>query len=445
MKGNEILRSMSEIEESYVLEAASLKSTHKKMTLIRWISLAAAFCLVVHLAFFRDNGVTPVHAVDLMEGITANSVETVDLHGGVSTITDFSVRLTQMANTPGENTMISPLSLLYAMGMTANGAKGETLAQIESAFGMTIEDLNGWLHTFAREIDGRQFRVANSIWFKDDSRFHVSRDFLQTNANYYAADLYQAAFNEDTLADINHWVSQKTDGMIPKLLERIDPDDVMYLINALCFDGVWETPYLDAQVREDLFYREDGETVMVDFMHSTESLFLKDANSTGFIKPYEGREYAFVALLPNEGISVEEYLTSLSGENLADLLAGAQAVPVNASLPKFETEYSVLMNGILEDMGIRHAFHAKEADLSSLGTSDGGNLYISQVLQKTFISVNERGTKAAASTEVTITTESAIVPAHMETVKLDRPFVYMIVHMETGTPLFMGTMMDPGA
>lgn len=445
MKGNEILRSMTEIEESYILEASARKRKTGKAMLIRWISLAAAFCLVVGMVFFREDGVTPAHAVDLMDGITAGSVEDVDLLGDAASVIDFSVRLTQMANTPGENTMVSPLSLLYAMAMTANGAEGETLAQIEAAFGMTVEELNGWLYTFAQEIDGEQFRVANSIWFKDDSRFHVNRDFLQTNADYYGADLYQSAFNEDTLTGINDWVNDRTDGMIPRLLEKIDPDDVMFLINALCFDGVWETPYQESQVKEYQFITEDGQMQPVELMYSTEDLFLKDENATGFIKPYLGGEYAFVALLPDEGVSVEDYLASLTGERLSHLLANAEHASVRAYLPKFEVEYSVMMNGVLADMGIVDAFDPDEADLGSLGTHDGGNLYISQVLQKTYISVDERGTKAAAATEVTITTEGSVEQPRTETVKLDRPFVYMIVHMGTGTPLFIGTMMDPGA
>lgn len=445
MHEQELLRGLSEVDESYITEASRNGKGQGRKPLVRWISLAAVFCLIVGMALYRGNGVTPVHAMDLMEGVRANSVEKVDLSGGIPAVCDFSLRLAQQSNLSGENVLISPLSLLYALSMTANGAQGETLTQMETVMGMDTADLNRWLYSFNQELTGEQLKIANSIWFKDDSRFHVNPDFLQTNADYYGAGLYQAAFDQDTLEDINNWVKEKTNGMIPQLLNEIGPDDVMFLINALCFDGVWETPYEEYQVDKDFFTREDGEKLEVDFMYSTENLYLKDSNAAGFVKPYEGGEYAFVALLPDEGVTVEEYLESLTGERLAALLSSAERVPVITSLPKFEMECSVQMNDILMDMGMELAFNPAYADLSSLGTHDCGNLYISQVLQKTYISVDERGTKAAAATEVTISVESALVPERMETVKLDRPFVYMIVHWETGIPLFIGTMMDPAA
>lgn len=155
----------------------------------------------------------------------------------------------------------------------------------------------------------------------------------------------------------------------------------------------------------------------------------------------QASEYAFVALLPNAGVSVSDYVASLDGETLRAILSSAQETKVVAALPKFETEYSADMSAILEDMGMSDAFNVEKADFSSLGRSTKGNIFIDRVVHKTFISVAEQGTKAGAATAVTVIAGSAIVPKP-KTVTLDRPFVYMLIDLENRVPFFIGTMMD---
>lgn len=387
-----------------------------------------------------------VQAKDLMDGITPNQVNALDDLGSQNAdVTDFAIRLFKASEESGKNTLISPLSVLCALAMTANGAEEETLAQMEEVLGMTTEELNLYLYSYMQNLpQGEKYKLslANSIWFTDDERFTVNLDFLQTNADYYGADIYKAPFDKQTLKDINNWVKQNTDEMIPEILDQIPPEAIMYLVNALAFEAEWSEIYEKHQVKDGEFTKEDGTKQDVKFMYGSEGTYLEDEKATGFMKRYKGGKYAFVAMLPNEGVSVSEYIASLDGESLNALLANPQYATVHTSIPKFETEYKVEMSEILKSMGMTEAFDMYNADFEGLGTSTGGNIYISRVLHKTFISVGEKGTKAGAATVVEIKDGAAAEPQEPKEVYLDRPFVYMLVDCENNIPFFIGTMMD---
>lgn len=388
-----------------------------------------------------------VQARDLMAGITPNTVtplEDLDTHNAVAA--DFAVRLFKASEKSGENTLISPLSVLCALAMTANGAEGETLQQMEDVLGMTTAELNLYLYSYVQGLpqgDKYKLSLANSIWFTEDDGFTVDRDFLQINADHYGADAYQAPFNDQTRKDINNWVKQNTDGMIPEILDRISEDAVMYLVNALAFEAEWTEIYQEDQVKDGEFTKEDGTKQDATFMHGSEGIYLEDEKATGFMKLYKGGEYAFVAMLPNEGVSVSEYVASLDGAALNAMLSDPQYTTVYTSIPKFETEYDVEMSDILKDMGMPRAFDPDHAEFEKLGASTAGDIHISRVLHKTFISVGEKGTKAGAATVVESECGSYISQEPKE-VYLDRPFVYMLIDRENNVPFFIGTLMDVG-
>ena len=385
---------------------------------------------------------------DLMDGIkprgnTGDAADLTDVSDAA--VTDFAIRLFKESMADGENTLISPLSVLVALSMTANGADNETLSQMEAVLGMPIDQLNTWISTYMANLPEEEkykLSLANSIWFTDDERFTVNQDFLQTNADYYGADIYRAPFDDDTCKDINKWVKDNTDGLIKNILDQIPKEAVMYLINALAFDAEWQDIYFESQVREGEFTTENGEKRNVDMMYSEENKYLEDKHATGFIKYYKDRKYAFAALLPKEGTTVSEYIASLDGEHLNNLLTNAKSAFVNTSIPKFETEYDVEMSAVLSGMGMPDAFSGSTADFSKLGHSTEGNIFISRVLHKTFISVDERGTKAGAATVVEMNDECAMLVEDPKQVYLDRPFVYMLIDCETNLPFFIGTMMD---
>lgn len=382
---------------------------------------------------------------DLMKEINPEVVDMTDNYdeNNLLSVMNFSTDLFK-ANVGRDNTLISPISVLSALGMTANGAQENTLSQMEEVFGISRQQLNQLLALYIRSLpDEEKLKVsmANSIWFREGGRIEVERDFLQTNANYYDAGIYRAKFDSDTLKAINDWVKKETEGMIENILDEIPDEAMMYLINALSFDAEWETIYNENEVRKDTFTAEDGSIQTTDMMFSTESLYIDDDQAKGIIKNYAGGKYAFMALLPDEGISVSDYIASLTGEKLQTLIKEAENTSVFTMIPKFHSEYSVEMSEILQGMGMTDAFDHKKADLTGLGTSPEGNLYISRVIHKTTIEVDEKGTKAGAATVVEVVAESA-APVETKEVLLNRPFVYMIIEKETGLPLFMGTLLS---
>ena len=387
-----------------------------------------------------------VQAKDLMEGITPNNVDALDdLSSQNADVTDFAIRLFKASNENGKNTLISPLSVLCALAMTANGAEEETLAQMEEVLGMTTDELNLYLYSYMKNLpqgDKYKLSLANSIWFTDDERFTVNQDFLQTNADYYGADIYKAPFNNQTCKDINNWVKDKTDEMIPEILDKIPADAIMYLVNALAFEAEWSEIYEKQQVKDGKFTKEDGTKQEVELMYGVEGTYLEDENGIGFKKYYKGGKYAFIAMLPNEGVNVSDYVASLDGESLNALLNNTQHTTVHTAIPKFETEYSVEMSEILRGMGMTEAFDMYSANFKGIGTSSDGNIHISRVLHKTFISVGEKGTKAGAVTVVEAADGAAMEPQEPKEVYLDRPFVYMLIDCENNIPFFIGTMMD---
>lgn len=417
-----------------------MKMTKTTLTIISLLLLCTT---VINLAGCSIK----VQAADLMAGITPNSVSALEgLSESNADVTDFAIRLFKQSNEDGKNTLISPLSVLCALAMTANGANGETREQMEDVLGMTTDKLNLYLYSYLSSLpQGEKYKlsVANSIWFRDDERLSVKQDFLQTNADYYGASIYKAPFNGQTLRDINNWVKSATDDMIPNILDKIPDDAVMYLINALAFDAEWTEIYEKGQVRDGKFTKEDGTKQKAELMYSSEGKYLEDENATGFIKYYNGEKYAFAALLPNQGVTVAEYLAALDGASVADILSNAKNATVNTAIPKFETEYDVEMSDILKAIGMTDAFNGSLADFGSLGTSSDGNIYIGSVIHKTYIQVGEKGTKAGAATAVEMTDESAeIIIGEIKQVYLDRPFVYMLIDCENNIPLFIGTVMD---
>lgn len=415
----------------------------------RMIADVLSLALTLSALFSFSGCGTSAQAANLMAGVEANAVSAdVDLTGDDSrAIANFAVELCQNSVSSAENALVSPLSVLCALAMTANGAKGETLTQMENVYGISVQELNEYLYTYLERLpsgDKYKVSVANSLWFKDDEKMTVEQCFLQANADYYGASVYKAAFDDTTLKDINAWVSDNTDGMIENILDKIPDEAVMYLINALAFDAEWENIYEESQVRDGIFTAESGETRNVEMMYGSEHQYLDDGSATGFIKYYADWKYAFAALLPNEDVSIADYVASLTGDGLMSTLQNAQSVEVKTAIPKFESEYSVEMSEILKSMGMTDAFDADRADFTGLGQSDAGNIFISRVIHKTYIAVDEKGTKAGAATVVEAEAGEAAPAEEPKTVYLDRPFVYMLIDCETNLPIFIGTVMDIG-
>ena len=392
---------------------------------------------------------TTMAAADLLSNITAAAAQgkTADT-SFTESMADFSLKLFKESVADTENSLISPLSVMLALAMTANGAGGDTLAQMEAVLGggIPLGDLNEYLYSYTKGLpseESAKLRIANSIWFRDnENRLHVEPAFLQRVADYYSASAYSAAFDNQSVKDINNWVKANTDGMIDKIINEIKEEDMLFLINAITFDAEWKNVYRSTSVKQDYFTDINGEKTTTDFMRSSEHQYINEDMAQGFIKPYVGG-YSFVAILPNEDISIKSYIETLTGASFLDMIERAREdrTEVDAVMPKFEYEYETQMNDALASLGMRDAFDDKIADFSAIGSSPEGNLSISEVLHKTFIKVYERGTRAGATTAVVISTPTASKPVEVVTIKLDRPFIYAIIDDATNLPIFIGTLL----
>lgn len=392
-------------------------------------------------------GCASVEAGSITDGIIRGKAESADPDSSfINADMKFSLELFKKVQkeNEGKNVLISPMSVISALAMTANGATGETLSQMEEVLGggIAIDQLNKYLYGYLESMgsgEGFKLHTANSVWIKDTPGLKVEQDFLQKTVDYYNSEVYREAFDDNTLKAINSWVNAGTDGMIPEIIDEIDSDSVMYLINALAFDAEWETKYENSQISGGTFTACDGKAQSVEMMRSLESVYLEDGNATGFIKDYKGAKYSFAALLPNEGISVSDYIAGLTPEALRKTVSEPAGKGVLATMPKFTFDFGLNINDILKIMGMPKAFD-ESADFTKMATSSEGNLYLGDVIHKTFIAVDEKGTKAGAATSVEVKNESAALIEDPKTVILDRPFVFMIIDNETRLPIFLGAV-----
>ena len=392
----------------------------------------------------EDPGRPPVtwednSAKDLLAGISREKIELTAVERPYEALmTSLGLRMFQetlKADPDGENKLISPLSVLYAMAMVSNGA--DDAEALKAYWGYDLLHINEYMYEYMSKLPvGEKYKLqlANSIWFTEDERFTVNREFLQKVKNYYDADAYQAPFNEKTCKDINEWVELKTDGMIKDILDQIPYDAVMYLVNALAFEAEWLSTYEEAQVREGVFTKADGTEQKVDFMYDSVSRYFEDENATGFMRYYKDMKYAFVAMLPKEGVAPEEYIASLDGNALHTMLKNPQITSVVTSIPVFEAEYDLNLREVLDAAG-----YPVNGSFSGVGISAEGPITIGRVLHKTYIQVGPQGTKAGAATVVErLEGVGDIEQEKPKEVHLDRPFVYMIIDCENAVPLFMG-------
>ncbi|HHY05950.1 MAG TPA: serine protease [Clostridia bacterium] len=326
-----------------------------------------------------------------------------------------------------------------ALSMTANGANNETLSQIEQVLGAEIEGLNKNLLNHAKILKNNDLHIANSIWINERDDTDIVKKFFEMNLEYYQAEINKEKFNNKTAGKINGWVDKHTEGMIKEIINDVHPDSVMYLVNAIAFDAKWEETYAEHQVHNDLFTNHKKDKKEIKLMQSEENIYLSDGQSIGFIKPYAENKFSFVGILPD---NIHQYVSEMTGETFLNLINSSRRVKVDAYLPKFTYDYGVKMNDLLISLGMVDAFDQVKADFSKMAKTKGENIYIDEVLHKTFIEVDELGTKAAAVTSVGMVATTATINEERYQVKLNKPFIYIIMDNETNWPIFMGTVLD---
>ncbi len=395
----------------------------------RALALLLALALALSLA-----GCGQIQA-GLLAGVTPS--ETGDAAGAAGTAVDFTARLFSAAY-DGADMLVSPVSVLAALAMVETGARGETLAQIEETLGVDAGTLRASLAAYMSSLEGTAAKTANSIWFSDDGSFEPDAGFLADCASFAGADIFARRFDDATLRDLNAWISDRTDGMIPKAVDGLPEDTIMCLVNALCFDSEWASKYERGEVYDEVFHAPDVDKT-VEMLHSEEYSYLSGEGFTGFMKPYEGGRYAFTALLPDESSSLDALVSSLSGDMLSAVLANAENTPVETAMPSFTGSYDMALTHTLRALGITDAFDPASADFTGMGRTDTGYLYINSVVHSTYIELDAHGTRAAA-VSIFSGGDGAEAPMETKSVILDRPYLYMIVDTEYSIPLFIGTV-----
>ena len=352
---------------------------------------------------------------------------------------DFGFELLGYALESDGNALISPVSVMAALAMTADGANGQTLAEMENVLGMTNENLRKNLGSYVHPANSdEQLQFANSLWLRNDGALQVNKNFVERTVSAYGADVFSEPFDNTTKNKINYWISEKTDGEIKNMLSEIPSSTVSYIINTVLFEAEWKDPYNENAVRKNQYFTNaSGEKKNVTMLASGEYGLVELGKTKGFIKRYKDCNYAFVGLLPDEGVTVSDALASFTGQDFVDAVNNPTPMKVVVNIPKFDLECKFELNEPLKAMGMPTAF-SSAADFTNLGVSPLGNIYIGKVYHNTFIRYDEKGTKAGAATVVQFDAESA--PAEIEYLTFDRPFIYAIIDTTNGIPIFIGAV-----
>ncbi len=418
-----------------------MKKISSIISVILTLSLSLSACSQ-NLNVSADNMMENVQLADVAPIVLdAPGINEGDKSGA---LTNFSLDLLEQVY-DGKNVLLSPLSIASAFGMVQNGARGNTLSQMEDVFGTDRRGMNDFLYAYRTYLPNeKDYRVTlgNSIWIRDMESFRVKDTFLETNKTYYDAEAYKGAFDESTRSDMNRWVENKTEGMIKDILAKPIPENaVMYLINTLYFDAKWLEKEDESEIETGTFYKDNGSETLVEYLSSQEEGYFELENAVGFLKPYEDRTYSFVGILPDEGLMMEDFIKSIDGERLKEAIQTANE-PLALDLPMFNFSYDKELSETFQRMGMTDAFSTVEADFGDIGQYDDGKISISQVIHMTAIEVSRKGTKAAAATVIEMSDGSS---QEENRIRLDRPFFFMIVDNELEMPLFMGILMDPDA
>ncbi|WP_053826492.1 serpin family protein [Lascolabacillus massiliensis] len=343
-----------------------------------------------------------------------------------------------------KNFMISPLSLSMALAMTWNGADGETKAVMQKVLkldGYTDQEVNEYYEKLREALlktdPSTKLAIANSIW--TNKNIKIKDDFIRLNNEYFNSTVESVDFSDaNSVKLMNKWAADNTNNLITHVLDKTNPNALMYLMNALYYKGIWTSEFNSRNTSSKPFYSEDGQTKNVDMMHQKSSFNYNENQTMQIVElPYGNQAFSMIVLLPKEGNKLADVTQELQNSNSwGNLVSGLRSTQVDLYLPKFKTEYSRVLNDVLEKMGMGIAFEPGAADFSRMTDADA---FISFVEQFTYINTDEVGTEAAAVTVVGIEPTS-YQPDRTATFNANRPFIYIIRENSTGSILFMGAV-----
>lgn len=350
-----------------------------------------------------------------------------------------------------KNTFVSPASVMLALAMTYNGADGTTRQAMARALGlegMSVDDVNrafADLKSALNPTDPKiQLKIANSLWVRNGVA--IKPAFVKRNEDFYDAEITNLNFADPAAPQtINSWVNKNTEGKIDKIVDRIRPEEILFLINAIYFKGQWQVEFKKENTKPDTFRLAGGEGKEVAMMSQSESyLYYKGKDFQAVALPYGKGSVSMYIFLPDEQTRLDQFERNLTTENWDLWMKSFQMTPGDLMLPRFKIEWESNLNDALKAVGMAEAFDPQRANFSQIAELNSGNLYISEVKHKTWGEVNEEGTVAAAVTSVGVALTSVQVPREKFVMKVDRPFFFAIRDNQTKVVLFMGSVTNPG-
>lgn len=350
---------------------------------------------------------------------------------------------------PHENVFISPLSIAMALQMCYIGADGETKAQMAEVMeiaGMPVDELNRGnrqIIEYMTSSDEVRLEIANSLWAKEDVPFH--EDYVQALEEYYDAVAYERDFGDPSVVkEINGWVAEKTHDKITEIIQKLDPLAILVLINAVYFKGAWFDQFNSDVTNKDEFILHDGTKDTVDMMFKRDDYsYLETKEFQAVRLPYKDRRFEMAVFLPSEGTDLNEFLKDKDADWWSNRMTQFREREGNLYLPRFKVEYKIGLNDPLIAMGMKNAFTAADADFTKMTPFQPA--WISRVIHKTYIEVDEEGTEAAAVTAVEMAAMSApeMDPPEPFTMRVDRPFFCAILERNSSALIFMGAIFKP--
>lgn len=360
----------------------------------------------------------------------------------------FGLKLFRQVNEfdPNKNIFISPLSVSMALGMTLNGANGSTFDEMRRTLifnDLTQQEINESYKSLIElltQVDKTIiFQIANSIWYRQGYEFE--KNFIETNKKFFDALVTSLNFDDPNSVNIiNNWVNEKTNGKIPQIVDTIGKEIIMFIINAIYFNGNWKYKFDKNLTKEDKFTRHDGTKISVKMMkQKNDFMYLENELFQAVDLPYGNGAFSMTILLPKSGTNINQLINLTDKTNWQNWINSFSKREGELCLPKFKIEYDVLLNDILKALGIQEAFDPYKADFTNLYQGPE-NAYISKVKHKTFVDVYEEGTEAAAVTSVEIGITSLPQTFVM---RVDKPFVFAIREKNSGSILFIGKIIEP--
>lgn len=389
---------------------------------------------------------------------------------------EFAIKMFRSSIEKGENEIVSPLSLYYVLAITANGAKGNTRNEMQNALGMSVDDLNQFLSEFDSANDGGyglfSFHKANALWFNSNMG-KLKPEYVTTIEKYYGNSVFERDFKESQklVKEVNKWSSENTDGAIDQIVNEndLDAESYMILANALTAGGLWSLPFDEKQTLKEDFNCYDEKRNVVDMMHDTLFGYWSDGSSEGFAKEL-GEGSWFVAILPNKGVDIYDYVFRMNADTFTDYIKnvryedvvgsftpdyGAEYYPdgcpivdqhyTNLSFPKFKYEKEYKLEDTLKEFGLKNVFDASTCDFSGISE---GEIYIQKIKQKCNVEVDEEKAVAAAVTLEIFGKGGGDCLEVRDTIYHDvvfnRPFLFAFVNSDSETPLFIGIVNQLG-